>query len=140
MYKQILIGVDGSDHAVKAANTAINLAQLTQDAYIHAIYVVDGKTSKQDVLHYFNSGNLADMRMAKIEGAIKKAKELGIGYKISLIRGKEPGVALVEYAQNHQIDLIVVGKRGLNSLQEMVLGSVSQQVVKRAKCSVLIVK
>ena len=37
-------------------------------------------------------------------------------------------------------DLVIIGSRGLNSLQEMVLGSVSHKVVKRVKCPVHIVK
>jgi nucleotide-binding universal stress UspA family protein len=37
-------------------------------------------------------------------------------------------------------DLMIIGSRGLNSLQEMVLGSVSYKVIKRVQCPVLIVK
>jgi len=46
----------------------------------------------------------------------------------------------VEYANKEQFEILILGSRGLNSLQEMVLGSVSHKVVKRAECPVLIVK
>lgn len=47
---------------------------------------------------------------------------------------------LFHMANDQQFDLLVIGSRGLNTLQEMVLGSVSHKVVKRADCPVLVVK
>ena len=38
------------------------------------------------------------------------------------------------------IDLVIAGSRGLNTLQEMVLGSVSHKIAKRVKCPVMIIK
>lgn len=46
----------------------------------------------------------------------------------------------MEYANKGSYDIVIIGSRGLNSLQEMVLGSVSHKVVKRVVCPVLIVK
>ncbi|RCK13159.1 universal stress protein [Bacillus licheniformis] len=48
--------------------------------------------------------------------------------------------AIVSYANHHDVDIVIIGSRGLNTLQEMVLGSVSHKVAKRVKCPVLIVK
>ena len=48
--------------------------------------------------------------------------------------------AIVEYTNKNQFDVVVIGSRGLNALQEMVLGSVSHKIAKRANCPVLIVK
>lgn len=52
----------------------------------------------------------------------------------------EPGPAIVEFTNNNSYDLLVIGSRGLNAFQEMVLGSVSHKVVKRANCPVMVVK
>jgi len=52
----------------------------------------------------------------------------------------EPKIKVVELANSNQYDIVVLGTRGLNGLQEMVLGSVSHKVVKRAQIPVLIVK
>ncbi|CAH0275835.1 TRAP-T-associated universal stress protein TeaD [Peribacillus simplex] len=52
----------------------------------------------------------------------------------------EPGSSIVYYANKEQFDLVIIGSRGLNSLQEMVLDSVSHKVVNRVKCPVLVVK
>jgi nucleotide-binding universal stress UspA family protein len=62
-----------------------------------------------------------------------------VTYEIKILLG-EPGPVIVEYANKEKFDLVVIGSRGLNVLQEMVLGSVSHKVVKRADCPVLIVK
>ncbi|MEC0703363.1 universal stress protein, partial [Bacillus spizizenii] len=57
-----------------------------------------------------------------------------------IMKHGEPGPTIVSYANENQFDMLIVGSRGLNSLQEMVLGSVSHKVAKRANCPVLIVK
>ena len=66
-------------------------------------------------------------------------KSSHLSYKLKLLHG-DPGPAIVDYANKENFDLVVIGSRGLNSLQEMVLGSVSHKVVKRVNCPVLIVK
>jgi hypothetical protein len=48
----------------------------------------------------------------------------------------DPGPKIVDYANENQFDPVVIGSRGLNPLQEFVLGSVSHKVAKRADCSV----
>ena len=58
---------------------------------------------------------------------------------MTILRG-EPGPTIVDYANTKQVDLTIIGSRGLNGLQEMVLGSVSHKIAKRVKSPVLIVK
>ena len=50
------------------------------------------------------------------------------------------GSEIVKYANEQKVDIVVIGSRGLNALQEMVLGSISHKVMKRVNCSALIVK
>lgn len=52
----------------------------------------------------------------------------------------DPAVEIVRLAHIHQVDLIVIGNRGLTGLQRILEGSVSSQVVAEAPCSVLVVK
>jgi nucleotide-binding universal stress UspA family protein len=47
---------------------------------------------------------------------------------------------IVDHANKKQVDLTIIGSRGLNGLQEMVLGSVSHKIAKRVKSPVMIVK
>ncbi|MFP3472717.1 universal stress protein, partial [Micrococcus sp. SIMBA_144] len=73
-----------------------------------------------------------DKRKQKLQILEQKAKHQGILYEIIFLHG-EPGPSIVEYANKHEFDAVVIGSRGLNTFQEMVLGSVSHKVAKRAK-------
>ncbi len=75
-------------------------------------------------------------RLAPVE---EKLEAADVSYYVTILRG-EPGPTIVEHANQKQVDLTIIGSRGLNSLQEMMLGSVSHKIAKRVKCPVLIVK
>jgi nucleotide-binding universal stress UspA family protein len=57
-----------------------------------------------------------------------------------VIREGDPETAILEYARNWGADLIVVGSRDRSLLERLLLGSVSQTVVKHSPCSVLVIK
>src|SRR5699024_12290837 len=69
----------------------------------------------------------------------EKLKAEALTYNITILHG-EPGTTIIKHANEAHYDLAVVGSRGLNAFQEMVLGSVSHKLVKRVDCPVLIVK
>jgi nucleotide-binding universal stress UspA family protein len=69
----------------------------------------------------------------------RMAKESGVSYEIKILHG-EPGPVIVDYVNKNNFEIVIIGSRGLNGLQEFVLGSVSHKVAKRANCPVLIVK
>lgn len=52
----------------------------------------------------------------------------------------EPAEEIVDYARLEQIDMIVMGSRGLSPIKELLLGSVSDKVLRTAPCPVLIVR
>ncbi|RBP87997.1 nucleotide-binding universal stress UspA family protein [Cytobacillus firmus] len=139
MFKKILIAADGSDHSIRAAAKAIQLAEQNPDSEITVVYAVDGQTSKEDILHHFDKSIVDQVRKKRLEPIENLLKEKGISYEIKILQG-EPGPAIVEFANKMNLDVAVVGSRGLNTLQEMVLGSVSHKIAKRVKAPVLIVK
>ncbi|CQR46521.1 Stress response protein NhaX [Paraliobacillus sp. PM-2] len=139
MYNHILLASDGSEHAIRACENAIMLAGKNPNATITIVYVVDGATSKTDVLHHWNAIDLDQSRKEKLTITERKLKQQNIPYEIKILHG-EPGPAIVKFANENKVDICVIGSRGLNSLQEMVLGSVSHKVAKRVECPVLIVK
>lgn len=138
MFNKILLAADGSAHSFRAAEKAINLAKGNDNAKIDIVYVVDGSTSKADVLANWNS-DVNAKRKEKLKYIEDKAKEAEVPFEIKVLHG-EPGPTIVEYANEHKYDVVVIGSRGLNGLQEMILGSVSHKVAKRAQCPVMIVK
>jgi nucleotide-binding universal stress UspA family protein len=74
-----------------------------------------------------------------LEETIAKLKDLGVTATGSLRRG-DAATEILDYAKENNIDLIIVGSRGLSTFRGWLLGSVSRKLVHYANCSVLIVK
>ncbi|MGA7977566.1 MAG: universal stress protein [Nitrososphaeraceae archaeon] len=71
----------------------------------------------------------------------QKAFKNNIDIKTDIIIGKTSVVkSIVEYAEEHKIDLIVVGTRGMSGIKKMLLGSTASGVVTYAHCPVTVVK
>ena len=139
MYKKVLLAVDGSENSMRAAEEAVKIASLIPDCKIEVVYVADFSKSKKEILHSQGKEDLEFSRRKKLSPIEEIIKSKNVVYEIKILHG-EPGPTIIEYANNEKGDLVVIGSRGLNSLQEMVLGSVSHKVVKRVDCPVLIVK
>ncbi|WP_214851173.1 universal stress protein [Exiguobacterium sp. s193] len=139
MYHHILLAVDGSDHSIRAAEEAVKLARLDKDSKIEVVFVADFSKAREDVLHSEGSAALEVARRRKLGPVEEKLEAAGVSYYVTILRG-EPGPAIVNHANQQPTDMTIIGSRGLNSLQEMVLGSVSHKVAKRVKSPVMIVK
>lgn len=139
MFKNILLATDGSMHALRAAIKASEIAKMNPDAIITVVYVIDGSTSKSDILSEGNKKAVLEKRLRKLRPTEEILRKQCVNFKVELLKG-EPGPEIVKYANKQHFDLVVVGSRGLNGLQEMVLGSVSHKVAKRVECPVMIVK
>jgi nucleotide-binding universal stress UspA family protein len=83
-----------------------------------------------------------DQRRAAREHAaqalVVRGRREGVSVSFLVWEG-EPGPAIVDAAASEQTDLIVVGSRGRNRMERMVLGSVSDHVTRNAPCPVLVV-
>ncbi|MBD3107739.1 universal stress protein [Bacillus sp. AGMB 02131] len=139
MYQHIILAADGSEHSLRATEEAITIASLVSNCKVEVLFVVDYSKSKTDVIHSQGIEGLEISRRKKLLPIAEKLKENHIPYEIKLLHG-EPGPTIVEHVNGSEADLVVIGSRGLNTLQEMVLGSVSHKVAKRVQCPVLIVK
>jgi|SRR5690606_10877101 len=137
MYQHILLAVDGSENAVRAAKEAVKIA--SDASLIEMIYVADFEKAKTEVLHAKSSESLMLERKRKIAPIEEVLRSAGKQFKLTILHGT-PGPEIVKYANEKKVDLVIIGSRGLNSLQEMVLGSVSHKVMKRVHCPALIVK
>lgn len=139
MFKKILLATDGSQHSLRAAKKAIEVACCDKESTLSIVYVVDEDQAKSDTLRNWNASSTADARKAKIRPIEEMASESEVKFEVQVLRG-EPGPSIVKHANEQNFDLVVLGSRGLNLLQEFVLGSVSHKVAKRANCPVMIVK
>ena len=139
MYQHIVLAADGSDNAVRACKEAIKIAKLTPTAKIDIVFVASFDKVKQEMLRVSSPESLELKRRQKIANVEQLLKDEAVPYVVTILRG-EPGPEIVRYVNEQNADLVVIGSRGLNSLQEMVLGSVSHKVMKRVNCPALVVK
>lgn len=139
MYEHILLAVDGSEHSVRATEEAIKVARLSERIKIEVVFVADYSKVKDDVLHTEGKEALEVARRKKLSAVEEKLEEANVSYYVTILKG-DPGPAIVDHANKQKVDVTIIGSRGLNSFQEMVLGSVSHKIAKRVKSPVMIVK
>ena len=150
--KKILVPVDGSDLSFKAADYAIHLAK-ADNAEITALNVVEdikqggaiglqakyGNVSLVDAFRKVRKDS-AEQWMNKIS---QEAKSEGVTFKSEIIDDEdatsEAGV-ITGYAQQHKVDLIVIGSKGRSKLERLLTGGVTNAVVNSANTPVLVVK
>ena len=127
MYKRILVAMDSSKLAKKALSKAVKLAKL-MNSEIYLIHVMEKESPTNT---------------AKAEGIINEAeecvKEQGMQAK-SFVKIGEPPDEVVFLAMEEKVDLIVLGERGETGIRRLLLGSTAQEVIRFARCSVLVIK
>ena len=139
MFKNILVAVDGSEHALKAARIAGDFARQMQ-AELRVVTAFD------PVPTYLGEPNLQKAIDERFEQAgqilavaLEQIGEIPGELKTDVLEGPaaEAILGVVEARGN---DLIIMGTRGLGRLTGLLLGSQSQKVVSHAPCPVLLVR
>jgi len=145
--KRILVAVDGSENATRAARAAIALAKKFNAELIvchviptpafsaQAVFTVPGDTMRGYYEVSRTEGN-------RIVGEVVKLAETNGVKASSTIRDNVFSVVecIVKLAEDMNIDLIVTGTRGLGSFKKLLVGSVSSGVINHSKSSVLLVR
>ena len=147
MFKRILVAVDGSKTSLKALNKAIDLQKLIPEAEIYILCVYKHHSLFEASLSMVRPQELQipDQALSEyardvVEYAKQYALQLGAPSVRGFEKGGRPSKAIVKFAKQHEVDLIVVGSRGTHSDKDgMILGSVSQRVASMAKCPTLVV-
>ena len=139
MYRNLLVAMDGSEHSKRAAKEAIRLVKDTPDAEVTIAYAIDYDKAEKEISKGQTNEQVAAARKEFLAPLEMLFKEAGVTSKTVVLHGS-PGPAIVEHATEQGYDAVVIGSRGLNPVQQFVLGSVSHKVAKRVKAPVLIVK
>ncbi len=146
MYDRILVPTDGSDPATAAIEEAIELAT-QNDAELHALYVVEPIP-----LGGFSAG--AEPASAEWSDVVERQRDEGSAVTaeiaelarehdlevVEAIEHGKPNVQILEYADEHDIDAIVMGTHGRSGADRLVLGSVTEKVVRKSDVPVLTVR
>jgi nucleotide-binding universal stress UspA family protein len=138
MINRILVAYDGSDPASKAFAFAVDLAKKYQ-ASLTVLAVSRPPDFAEDVetrAILENSQTHYRRLLASLHQKIATEK---IDVKLEVIVG-HPAEQIINYAERHNIDVIVVGHRGKTFLERWRLGSVSQRVLQYAHCPVIVVR
>ena len=161
MITKILVGVDGSKNSEKALDHALEIAdKFSASILILNVFQPPPESGyKANMFSQFPTSGypqdtigdqsnmsafIKDLRKVH-EPVLSKAAERAIKLKpmikitTELKEGNTP-FQIIETAANGGFDLIVVGHMGESEIKEFLLGSTSERVVHRAKCTVLIVK
>jgi len=132
---RIVVGFDGSEHGQRALQRAAEMAGEGGQVVVVAAAELHARTGITEGAHLDPS--MAQHSHEALDKARAFLSERGIDAEFVEAQG-DPGTAIVEAAKG--ADLIVVGTRGLNPVQRILLGSVSSKVVHRAECDVLVVR
>ena len=143
---KILLGTDGSKYSKKAADYCIDLAKKL-NAEVLAVYVMSMKhlevyaLKHHDDITGYEDENVLMSREAKdaVGYAAARAKSQGVHLETRIVRGY-PADELIRLAGDEGFDILVVGNLGKSGVERMLMGSVSETVVRQAPCPVLVVR
>jgi nucleotide-binding universal stress UspA family protein len=140
MFENILLAVDGSDHALHAASVASQLANTMKAQTLRVVVAYEpipvhlGEPYMQEAIN---------ARLNETDQILQKAIEalgtVSAEIHTELLEG-DPAEVIIEVAKTRESNIIVMGSRGLGKLAGLLLGSTSQKVVSHAPCPVLIVR
>ena len=153
MYKKILVAFDGSEASKHALDHAVSVADMIK-AEIHIISVVPRVmmpvfpdegfgaapvTAAQDMSDYQERmKNVYGKSLEEAEQDIKNHYP-DLQVETCLLEGR-PSATIVDEAENNDMDLIVIGSRGLGGITGWILGSTSRRIVESCTKPVLVVK
>lgn len=141
-FQHVIVAYDGSPESQTALDRAADLVRSTPDSrltVVHAFhfpnFVVGEAMVVAPVITELESISESDRIMDEAKARVGDLPNTSF----TMLQG-DPAIAILENAEHSGADLIVIGSRGLGTLKEWVLGSVSHHVVQHAKIPVLVIK
>lgn len=139
--ERVVVPVDGSEGAAKAARFAGGLARDT-GARLVLLHVYDSTVISVMGLNAL-SGKEIDDAIARVSRGYFESAQRALPDGVTAdtkVRIGNPSSEIVAYAETEEPDLIVMGSRGQSNFRRLFVGSVSQQVMQHAPCPVTVVR
>jgi nucleotide-binding universal stress UspA family protein len=141
MFSKLLVPMDGSDNSFRALNHAIFLSKKTM-AEIITLHVMEYLP-----LVYIESQRTIDaiisQHLEESQSILNKSRDIGnnngVKVETELMKG-DAAANIIDYSRKENFDTIIMGRRGMGKLRELVLGSTSTKVLSHSDCTVVIVK
>jgi len=124
VYEVVLFPTDGSEHAARALDHAVDLA--------------DRHDATLDVLHVAGEDVDPGDGEAAVETAGEAAADAGVAVNTAVIDG-DPHDVIVEYVADRGVDAVVMGTHGRRGLDRFILGSVTERLLRTVDVPVLVV-
>lgn len=138
MYKKILIATDGSETADAAVKHAAYIARAAGADEVVVLHVCPACTPELDP-DSKNRDTAAEI--VKKAGESIAAEGIVVRTMVEMdYPPEEVGEAVVDIATSENVDLLILGSRGLSEFKGILLGSVSHKVLQKASCPVLVIK
>lgn len=137
-YEEVLVPTDGSEHAMAAIDHGLAIAERS-DARVHAVNIVDVTDVAMDPSYTPPAELIAQLESegeAATEIIATRAHAAGLD-AVTEVREGFPAKDLLDYAEEHGIDLIVMGTAGRTGLNRFLLGSTTERVIRHAEMPVL---
>lgn len=139
MFKRIVVAVDGSEHS----NRALTYAEMLARQFGSTIWLVHAFPQTSDFLGYDEYEKVVARRQmagrAILDDARQRLDDGRLDIHEELL--EEPAAeAILTVAETRRASLIIMGTRGLGTLQGLLLGSVSHKVVQHSKCPVMLIR
>jgi len=141
-FEKILIATDGSENAANAVFYGINIAKTT-GAEVYALYVISTEHSvtTRTVMGWTDSFEKYLEEIGK--EALAYATRLGQETEVKVepvFRKGSPAEEILAYAEENNIDLIIMGTQGLTGIKKFLIGSVAEKVLRHSKIPVMIIR
>ena len=141
--KNVLVATDFSEPSDAALNYGRELAR-TFTATLHVLHVADNVSFQYGVEGY--SAVLPELQQdveaaarKQLDGLMTEEDRVALHARPTVITAVAKAAAIVGYAGDHQMDLIVMGTHGRGAISHVLMGSVAERVVRIATCPVLTV-
>ncbi|TYL36917.1 universal stress protein [Natronococcus pandeyae] len=139
MYDRILLPTDGSDAATAATEHAIDLAR-AYDAPLYVLHVVDTRPYDAESITQSVIEPLEERGQRAVDEVVEAASAHGLDRtETAVVRG-DPHETVLEYVDEHDIDLIVMATHGRSGVKRYLLGSVTEKIIRTAPVPVHVVR
>ena len=141
MFTKILVPADGSDNSYRALEAALVFSEKLGSS-ISVVNVME----QVPITHIESEKLLNELLEAykkENQEILSKCSDIahqkGITIKTVLLQGN-PAPVILDYIKKENLDLVIMGSRGMGKFKELILGSVSSKIMHHSPCAVMIIR
>ncbi len=141
-FRRILFCTDFSENADFAFRFAVDAAGRRPGSILYLLHVIPEPDAQFWKTYIYEVEDIDEKARrdidAKIEASYLPRVPEGIDFRVEMRVGKD-WMTILDFAREHDVDLIVIGRQGRGSLQKVLFGNVAEKIVRKAECAVLVV-